>query len=202
MKNESHIPSNHEGVKTDTSSSVQFTVEQEAVEHFKIVKSRFLTIAKWGDVSGKGSADFELTDSSGNIIHRFPQQGDYIRIDIPGPGTDKGNGYEWVQIEAMDEEKDLNAKQEIIVIKVSPASSPQNNSKSIAHFFQPGASSTFMIKLTGSIIHAEVHGRNEKPNMNTSGILNKIRNFFITIGAFLGISKLQWKSLVKGLVKK
>lgn len=199
---ESHIPSHHEGVKTDTSSSVKFAIELEAIEHFKVVKSRFLNITKWSDVSGKGSADFQLTDSLGNPVNRAPQQGDHIRIDIPGPGTDKGNGYEWVRIETLDQQSDTKAQKEFVVIHVSPTPSPQNNSKSVAHFFQPGASSTFIIKRTGSVIHAGVHGRNEKPNMSTSGVLNKIRNFFIAIGAMLGISKIQWKSLVSGLVKR
>jgi len=199
---EDNIPAQHEGVKTDTTSSVKFNTEPDAVKHFTTVKSRFLNISKWGDVSGKGSADFQLTDSLGNDVSRAPKEGDHIRIDIPAPGTDKGNGYEWVRIETLDEQSDSAAQKEYIAIQVSPVPSPQNNSNSTAHFFHPGATSTFIIKRSGLVIHASVHGRNEKPNTDASGIFNKIRNFFIAIGAMLGISKIQWKSLVKGLVKK
>jgi hypothetical protein len=47
-----------------------------------------------------------------------------------------------------------------------------------------------------------VYGRNEKPNTDTETLSDKARNAAVAGGAITGFSKLQWKSLVNGLVKK
>lgn len=82
-----------------------------------------------------------------------------------------------------------------------PADSPLNNKKAVAHFFEPETSSTFVVKRNRSTIQAEVHGRNEMPNTHTDSVWDRIRNLFVAVGAMLGVSKLQWKSLVEGLIK-
>lgn len=197
-----NIPENTEGIKTDTTSSVTLNSVQEAAEHFRTVKDRFLNIARWGEIGGKGRANFMLTDSEGNEITRTPIEGDHIKIDVPGPGTDKGHGFEWVRIERIDNQRNSSSEDECIIIKVSPSENPRDNSRSIAHFFHPQASSSFVIKRKGKTVYAEVHGRNEKPNTYISGFFNLLRNFFMAIGAMMGASKFQWKSLVNGLVKK
>ncbi|HEY6901282.1 MAG TPA: hypothetical protein VI233_11585, partial [Puia sp.] len=48
-----------------------------------------------------------------------------------------------------------------------------------------------------------VYGRNEVPNTaGASGVADKVRNAVVgTLGA-IGLSKVQWKSLVKGLLEK
>ncbi|HTM97890.1 MAG TPA: hypothetical protein VL088_04070, partial [Pedobacter sp.] len=50
------------------------------------------------------------------------------------------------------------------------------------------------------LIQAEVHGRNELPNLKAGSIVDKARNAIIGLGAILGISVLQWKLLTKGIV--
>ena len=84
--------------------------------------------------------------------------------------------------------------------KVKPASNPTNADSETAHFFKDEASSTFLVKRDFKTIAAEVHGRNEKPNTDAS-IKDSIRNVLVALGAMLGFSTVQWKSLVKGLVK-
>lgn len=203
MKQENrNIPPQREGIKTDTVSSVKHRSEHDAIEHFLVVKARLFNISEWDKIAGKASAGFKLTDASGTPVNRKPIQGDHIRIDLPAPKTDDGEGYEWVVIEQVDDQSNPSSDEEYLAIKVHPADSPLNNKKAVAHFFEPETSSTFIVRRNKSSIQAEVHGRNEVPNTHAENLWGKIRNLFIAIGAMLGVSKLQWKSLVNGLIKK
>jgi len=49
-------------------------------------------------------------------------------------------------------------------------------------------------------VFAEVNGRNEQPNTDAENLIDKARNIAVAAGAMLGFSKVQWKSLVDGLV--
>ena len=202
MEQESkNIPPQRVGIKTDTFSSIKHRSEKEAIEHFLIVKARLFNISEWDKVCRKASATFKLTDTDGNPVKRNPLPGDHIRIDLPAPKTDDGEGYEWVVIEQVDDQSNSSTDEEYLSIKVHPADSPLNNKKAVAHFFEPETSSTFVVKRNRSTIQAEVHGRNEMPNTHTDSVWDRIRNLFVAVGAMLGVSKLQWKSLVEGLIK-
>ncbi|MGV3706142.1 MAG: hypothetical protein ACO1NU_12270 [Arcticibacter sp.] len=203
MKHENkNIPEQHEGIQTDTISSVKHESERGAIEHFLVVKARLLNISEWDKVCGRASANFKLTDAFGNPVTRKPAPGDHIRIDLPPPKTDDGEGYEWVMIEQVDDQSDSSSDEEYLAIKVHPTKSPLNSKRAVAHFFEPETSSTFLVKRSRSFIQAEVHGRNEVPNTHAGSLWGKVRNVFVALGAMLGVSKLQWKSLVRGLVKK
>ena len=60
----------------------------------------------------------------------------------------------------------------------------------------------FVVKREQATVTAGVYGRNEKPNTKAETIVDKARNTTIATGAITGLAKLQWKSLVNGLVKK
>ncbi len=55
-------------------------------------------------LSGKATADFELRDSHGKEEHRLARVNDYFKIDIPGPRSAAGDGYDWVKVEAIEEQ--------------------------------------------------------------------------------------------------
>jgi hypothetical protein len=190
------VPEHNEGIQTNTESSIELSTEQEAYKFFNEVKQRLLNISSWHQYAGSSSADFLLTDDKGNVVHRSPQRGDHFKIDIPGPGTITGEGHDWVRIEAIEEDKDS------IGIRVRPATNPTNERKDVAHFFSANATSSFIVKKEGQKITAGVYGRNEKPNTDTETVKDKIRNAAMATGAISGFSKLQWKSLVNGLIKK
>jgi hypothetical protein len=196
MNAEEVVPEHNNGIQTNTESSIELSNEQEAQKFYEEAKQRLLTINSWHQYAGNASADFSLTDNKGNPINRAPQKGDHFKIDIPGPGTDTGEGHDWVQVETIEEDKDS------IGIRVRPVSNPTNDRKDVAHFFSEDATSTFIVKREGKKITAGVYGRNEKPNTNTETLKDKLRNAAIATGAISGFSKLQWKSLVNGLVKK
>jgi hypothetical protein len=189
-------PKQDKGTQTNTESSIELSSEKEAKDFFKTVKERLLNVNKWHHYAGSASANFQLTDENGNPVDRKPKKGDHFKIDIPAPGTITGEGNDWVQIEMIEEEKDL------IGIRVRPATNPTNERKDVAHFFDEEASSSFLVKREDKKITAGVYGRNEKPNTHTETLIDKLRNATIATGAISGFSKLQWKSLVNGLVKK
>ncbi len=59
-----------------------------------------MDVNNWENISkGIIKAAFKLCDSYGNEVERLPQEGDYFKIDIPGPGSVDGEGYDWVKIE-------------------------------------------------------------------------------------------------------
>jgi hypothetical protein len=131
-------------------------------------------------------------------MKRSPLPGDYFKIDIPGPGPATGDGYDWVRIEAVEEIN--NPEVESVLVRVRPASNPQNANPDVAHFFSEEATSNFVVQRTGTRVTAEVHGRNEKPNTAAEALVDKVRNTAVAAGAMTAFSKLQWKNLVNGLV--
>ena len=190
------VPEHNKGMQTDTESSTELSSEVEAQEFYQEAKQRLLSINSWHQYAGNASADFLLTDHKGNPVHRSPEKGDHFKIDIPGPGTITGEGHDWVQVEAIEEDEDS------IGIRVRPVTNPTNERKDVAHFFSEDATSSFIVKREGKKITVGVYGRNEKPNTDIETLKDKIRNAAIATGAISGFSKLQWKSLVNGLVKR
>lgn len=199
-KPEEIIPDQQTGVQTNTESTTTFDSVAAAKSFFTVVRERLLHPRNWHHIAGKGTADFELTDAEGNTVDRTPQQGDHLKIDIPGPGPQTGDGFDWVQVEAVEETSDGDV--DCVAMRVRPATNPKNSREDVAHFFSGEATSNFVVKREGATIIAAVYGRNEKPNVHAEKVVDKARNAAIATGAVGGFSKLQWKSLVNGFVKK
>jgi hypothetical protein len=194
------IPEQNTGIATNSESKETLSNIEEAVQFYDTVRERLLHVNGWQSLAGAATASFQLTDSSGMDVNRTVQKGDHFKIDIPGPGPATGDGFDWVQVEEI-EEVDKNEEQSII-ITVRPATNPNNDRKDVAHFFSAEATSCFMVKREGTTVMAAVYGRNEKPNTNAEKTVDKARNAAVATGAISGFSKLQWKSLVNGLVKQ
>lgn len=192
------IPEQHEGGFSNTVSENKFETTQAAEQHFETVKKRFLDINHWKDTASF-SANFSLFDASGAAVNRDPQIGDYMKIDIPGPENKTSEGDDWVKIEALDVEK--SPGYESISMRARPAPSPLVSDGDTAHFYSNDATSNFAVKRRENLITAEVYGRNEKPNTEDLGVIEKIRNTVVALGGILFGSKFQWKSLTDGLVK-
>ena len=198
-KPEDNIPEQREGVEVNVEDSVEFSNAEEARLFFQQVKQRLLNINSWHNIAGTLSADFKLTDHTGNEIQRQPQKGDYFKINIPAPGIQTGEGYDWVQIEEIvDTAENVD---ECTSIRVRQTSSPVNENPDVAHFYTDDATSNFIVKREGNKVTAGVYGRNEKPNVKETGsLLDKVRNAVVGAGGVSGFSKLQWKALVNGLL--
>ncbi|MDB5252308.1 MAG: hypothetical protein JWP27_1477 [Flaviaesturariibacter sp.] len=192
------IPGQDGGAQSNTEASKTFENVAKAQEFFKDVCGRLRHVNRWHDIAGALSAEFQLTDADGQPVDRPVEKGDYFRIDIPGPGTRAGDGYDWVQVESVDEVAD--EEEEALSIRVRPAPAPVNPNPDVAHFFSPEATSCFQVRRQGNHVIAAVYGRNEKPNTDAGKLVDKARNVAVATGAITGAAKLQWKSLVEGMI--
>jgi len=194
------IPENEEGKIIDTTSSIDFDTDEEAKTFFTVVKSRLLDVNRWHDTAGALSASFQLVDESCKEVDRPVQKGDYFKIDIPGPGTASGEGYDWVKVEDLQivSEGDV----ESVGLRVRPVPSPVNEKKDIAHFYSEDSTSSFTVTREKNKITAGIYDRNTKPNKDAETVVDKVRDTVAGTGAVTIFSKLQWKSLANGLLSR
>lgn len=191
------IPRQEKGAKTDISYKVKTIGDKQGVALYEKARNNLLNINSWQQLAGKLSAAFYLTDPAGNNVDRLPLQGDYIKIHLPTSPEDK---FDWVRIEAIEEQRNLSDVNWII-IRVRP-SDPPNKQETTEHFFSKDATSNFSVERLGRKVEAAVRGRNELPNVENGGLITKIRNILVSIGAMAGMNYPQWKGLVKGIVTK
>lgn len=196
----SFIPKQELGNKLDLTSITRLDSNTEALGFFELVKDRLLAINQWDEICNAPSAVFRLMNGKNQEIVGLPQEGDYIRIDVPGPGSKAGRGYDWVRIAQIGEHQTTAAS--LLSITVRPSPHPLHTDEGIAHFFQATATSTFQVKRYGNMVQASVHGRNELANTINVGLMDKMRNAMIGWLAKLGLSYPQWKLLTDGLVRK
>jgi hypothetical protein len=198
-KEEPIIPAQQQGAYSDTDATAAFDTPEQAKAFYEVARQRLLQVNNWQKWAGAATANFQLTDAHGNDVDRTVQEGDHFKIDIPGPGPVTGGGFDWVQVETIKETESENGEQ--LAIQVRPATNPNNDRQDVAHFFSDEASSCFIVKRDGNAVSAAVHGRNEKPNTHAETLVDKARNTAVATGAVAAFSKLQWKSLVNGLVR-
>jgi hypothetical protein len=194
------VPGQEKGMQKNLKHSITLESIDDAEEMFLIAKDRLTDVNHWNDVAGKMGAKFSLTDHHGKELHRHAHLGDYIKIDIPGPGNAEGEGFDWVHIDKIIYDDYPDDGTESIAILVRPCNSPTHPDGETAHFFSDDSTSTFIVERHNKIIIAHYYGRNEVPNTDADGILNKVRNVAVAIGGLLGISDIQWQSLIEGLI--
>lgn len=195
------VPQQHTGAETNTVFAVTLPNFEESRERYRLARERLLDVNHWHDFAGPLSASFTLTDDTGRELDHKAQKGDHIRINLPGPGSKTGNGYDWVAIEQIEDKTTSSGKSAYVAIRVRPSVNPQQWHGKVAHFYDPAATSSFVVELNGKSVKASVYGRNEQPNTEAPSLWDKVRNTVIAVSASLGLAKPQWKRLVKGLVR-
>lgn len=198
---EKQIPTQHSGGKTDLRFHARFNTMDESSTFFGTAKHRLLDVSNWHKLCGAAPGTFTLTNQDGHKVMRTARDNDYFKLNVPAPGNTSGGGYDWVQVEKIDEWEEPENNFNLVSVTVRPSQSPETGAGETAHFFSDDATSTFLVKRQGYVVSAEVHGRNETPNTETS-LVGSIRNAFVAIGAIMGFSKPLWQKLVKGLVNK
>lgn len=194
---ENAVPSQESGSEMNAVQEAKFNTAEEANAFYEVAKQRLLDVNKWDEVAKVPSSTFILCGPSGKSVERNVQLGDFLKIDIPGPGTSTGDGYDWVKVEFIEEQHEGGAT--TMSFRVRPTDNPQSPEQAVAHFFDDAATSTFQVKKIGNVVTAEVHGRNETPNTHTDHVLDNIRNTMVGLGAKIGASYPQWKGLVAGI---
>ena len=195
------VPVNETGKAVDLEHTITENSTDEAITTYNRACKRLLNPQLWHQLSGGLSASFKLSNPGDPDPHRLAVVNDYLAIDIPGPGPEAGDGYDWVQVESITEKADPGSE-ESFGMTVRATSNPDKPGEGTAHFFKEGATSTFLIKRTGNKVTASYHGRNELPNTKEVAIADKIRNSLVAIGALAGLSELQWTAFIKGLLQK
>jgi hypothetical protein len=194
------IPGQHTGTVIDTVESIELPDAEAAKTFFATVKSRLLNVNDWEKIAGTGSAAFQLVNAKGEEVRRPVQQGDFFKIDIPGPGPVAGDGYDWVQVEEVRDVSEGDT--ESVGIRVRPAPSPLNEKQDVAHFYSPESTSSFTVTREGARITTGIYDRNTKPNQTAETLVDKVRDVAVGTGAITAFSKIQWTNLAKGLLKQ
>lgn len=199
MKN--FIPAQHEGKDMTISDSIEFENEIQAKNFYLEAKNRVLAINDWDEIGKFSISTFEHLDPFGKHSEEKPQEGDFVKIDIPGPGLWSSSGYDYVQIEQIADTSDNS--EELFTLTLRPSSMPMgNDDHETKHFFKNMATSTLQIKRDGKTVEASYYGRNEVMNLDLESIIDRLRNIFVALGAKLGASYPQWKSLIAGILEK
>ncbi|MDF2191284.1 hypothetical protein [Paraflavitalea sp. CAU 1676] len=196
---QSILPAQVTGHSTVTYSQCRVGSRIVAEQYFTIAARRLLEVNHWQRWAGKATAVFQLVDAKGQEQNRAAKKGDYLRIDIPAPANPDGKGDDWVQVEDVGERS--TAHHRLTFLTVRAALSPLKQVDNAAHFFERKATSTFLVYLENDTLIAAVYGRNERPNFNSGNLITRLRNWLVYLGARLGLSALQWKSLTKGLLQ-
>ena len=122
------VPAQYTGEEIEVTASVEFIDQNQANFFFDIAKSRLLNVNNWHHLAGIISAKFQLMNARVEEADRKAEKGDYFKIDIPGPGSNEGDGY-WVCVEEIKEitEEDIQS----LGIRVRPVKNPLGDKKVI-----------------------------------------------------------------------
>ncbi len=193
------IPPHLGGKKLDCFETIEFARREEAHAFYAVARQRLLNVQHWAAITDIPSATFRLMDSQRQALGRPAAIGDYIRIDIPGPGLPSSDGYDWVRVEAVDEESAEDYQRTVLSLR--PAADPTNDHTDTAHFFTDLATSTLIVEQRSNVVTAQYAGRNEHVNTENEALADNVRNFLVGLSAKMGASFPQWKSLVMAIVK-
>lgn len=194
------IPEQISGNKFDYFKTTEFINPSKARDFYILMKKRLLDINNWNNLTDVPSASFCLLDVENRQINGVAKEGDYVRIDIPGPGLPSSEGYDWVCIESITYDETENYQRTVLTLR--PASDPTNTNPDTAHFLKASATSTILIEQKHNTVLAQYAGRNEVTNTDNKRYTDNIRNFLVGMGAKMGASFPQWKALIAGIIKR
>ncbi len=167
------------GRESNAGDQREYATEEEAEEAYQRSRDRLIDVSKWNELSGWENATFELHDEYGNPVSRVPPQpGDYIKVDLPGPGGD-----DWVRVEEVRDTEDS------VGLTVRPSHDPTEqppNPDVTKHFFTKESTNTFSVERRGTQVVSQVRGRNEVANTGdeAGGTLASARNWATANGAW------------------
>lgn len=198
--NEEMLPPQQKGKAIDIKKSVSFNNTNDAIAFYENVKRKLQRVNHWGALAGILSADFQLTDAKGNKVDRPLQKGDHFRIDIPGPGSVAGEGFDWVKVEAITIQS--TPSRNLYSFRVRPSENPLNRRAGIAHFYDKDSTSTFSVRRSKNVVTVSIHDRNTQPNADAETPVDNIRDRIIGRAGVLTFSRFQWTKLADGIMEK
>ncbi|HEY9176726.1 MAG TPA: hypothetical protein VIN07_03505 [Flavipsychrobacter sp.] len=190
------IPPQEEGTEIKAEESRDFDNTDAAKAAYENAKQRLLRVNGWHDLGLR--AEFQLVNVRGEEVDGPASKGLYFRIDIPGPGTIAGDGYDWVCVVQIAEYNSPDIQS--IALQVKPAPNPTEPEPETTHFYSDKSTSTFTVTREGNKLTAAVYDRNIEPNTESERIPDKLRNAVIGTAGMTIFSKLEWEDLAYGLV--
>ncbi len=128
------IPEQYVGGEMDVLAKVECDSIEGAKLLYNDVWNRLSDVNNWEAMSKASLSSFTVIDSSGHEAKRPTKKDDFIRIDIPGPGTKIGHGFDWVCVEILSNE--IIDQRSLFSIQVRPSPRPNSGNSKTAHFFK------------------------------------------------------------------
>ena len=202
MKQQDHlgiVPTQFAGQEIEVEATKELKDEADAKSLFDAAKKKLLDVNNWKKIAGTITAQFQIIDEEGEEVNRDVKKGDYLRINIPGPGSKEGNGYDWVLVEEL---KEINKESlQSIGFRVRPNENPFGEKNETSHFYSKEATSSFIICRNNSQLISWIVDRNLLPNTESGSLVDKVRDFIVGLSAIAGLSKVQWQQLADGLIE-
>jgi hypothetical protein len=192
------VPPQFKGQEIEVEATKELKDETDAKSLYAVAKKKLLTVNNWKKIAGSITAQFQIIDETGKEVNREVRKGDYLRIDIPGPGSKEGDGYDWVLVEELNE---INkGSLQSVGFRVRPTENPFSEKNETAHFYSKEATSSFIITRENSKVFSWIIDRNLLPNSGSGSLADKVRDVAVGVSAIAGFSKVQWQGLADGLI--
>ena len=194
------IPKHKKGESSDIVNMICKEDGSLASTYFNEIKERLISVNQWHTYSDDIKANFYLVDSNDSLVSKGFEIGNYIKIDIPGPGNPSGKGFDWTEIINIQDGCDDNFIP-FFAFTIKPCTNPNETNNAVAHFYTDDTTNTFIVRRVANCVYLEVHSRNEIENINDIPILDKVRNKAIAVGGKVGLGNLNWNTFTKGLLE-
>ena len=137
------IPGQFKGQALEVEASSVSDTETAAQSLYELAKKKLFSVNDWHKVVDGLTARFQIVDQDGNEVSRKVNKGDYLRINIPGPGNKEGDGYDWVVVEEL---KEINKEDfQSAGFRVRPTENPFGKKNETAHFYSNETTSSFLL---------------------------------------------------------
>ncbi|WP_342087963.1 hypothetical protein [Dyadobacter sp. OTU695] len=190
------VPAQVRGDAVTAQGSRRFDNAAEAMAFFSRAENRLLDVNHWHELAGEVLAYFTLTNSKGESLAGQAREGLLLKIDIPGPGSEEG--FDWVVIEELKRVESVDLQS--TALRVRPVPAPGSGDDEPTHFYDDKSTSTFTVTREGNIVTVAVYDRNIAPNTESDSLIAKVRNAITGLVGAKAFSKIQWQSLVDGLL--
>ncbi len=194
-------PAQKKGKFVDAEHFVEEATVEEAIVTYNRACARMLNPPVWEQLTAGKNVTFKLATNNEDEVQRLAYVGDYFKIDLPGPGSVTGEGYDWVKVETIEENTAPDAE-DSLAMRLRACSNPHRAEGGVAHFFNEDATSTFIVRRKVNRVSFSYHGRNESANTSELPMLDKMRNAVVALGAEAGLSAVFWSGLVKAMLQK
>ena len=193
------IPEQFKGQALEVEASQVSAIETAAQSLYEAAKKKLLSVNDWHHIVAGITARFQIVDQNGNGVSRKVTKGDYLRINIPGPGNKEGDGYDWVVVEEL---KEINKGSfQSAGFRVRPTENPFGKKNETAHFYSNETTSSFIIIKENLKIVSWIVDRNMLPNTESESLVDKVRDVMVGVSGIAGFSKVQWQGLADGLLE-